>query len=65
MTRWAKKVDPQNVLPDIPAPQMVREKWINLNGRWDYAIVAEDAAVPDRYDGQIIVPFPIESAFRV
>ncbi len=43
MTRWAKQVDPQNVLPEYPRPQMVREKWLNLNGRWDYAIVSKDA----------------------
>ncbi|HEX6986867.1 MAG TPA: hypothetical protein VF170_15935, partial [Planctomycetaceae bacterium] len=37
MTRWAKEVTPENVLPEYPRPQMVRERWQNLNGLWDYA----------------------------
>ena len=31
---------------------MVRAKWTNLNGLWDYAIVAKDAARPDAVRGQ-------------
>ena len=37
-TPWAEKVDPANVLPEYPRPQMVRSQWVNLNGLWDYAI---------------------------
>ena len=37
-TRWANDVTPDNVLPEYPRPQMVREEWRNLNGLWDYAI---------------------------
>ncbi|HSW02260.1 MAG TPA: DUF4965 domain-containing protein [Sedimentisphaerales bacterium] len=62
MTRWAKEVSPQNALPEYPRPQMVRKDWFNLNGLWDYAIKAKDAAQPESFDGQILVPFPIESA---
>ena len=62
MTRWAKEVSPQNAHPEYPRPQMVREDWLNLNGLWDYAIRAKDAAKPDSFDGQILVPFPVESA---
>lgn len=40
MTRWAKDVSPEKVHSEYPRPQMVREKWVNLNGLWDYAIVA-------------------------
>ncbi|NLG41911.1 MAG: glycoside hydrolase family 2, partial [Phycisphaerae bacterium] len=36
MTRWAADVTPQNVHPEYPRPQMVREQWLNLNGLWDY-----------------------------
>src|SRR5688572_30141708 len=44
MTRWAKDVSPENVHPEYPRPQMVREKWTNLNGLWDYAIRPAKAA---------------------
>ena len=73
MTRWAKDVSPEKVHPEYPRPQMVREKWVNLNGLWDYAIVANpnqpqgaspgsSLAQPDQWDGKILVPFPVESA---
>ena len=41
---------------------MVREQWQNLNGLWDYAITKVDATQTEKFDGQILVPFPIESA---
>src|SRR3954451_19908852 len=74
MTRWAKDVSPTNVHPEYPRPQMVREKWTNLNGLWDYAIrshkpeaqargsAAATESTSEKWDGQILVPFPIESA---
>ena len=62
MTRWAAAVQPELVLPEYPRPQMVREEWLNLNGLWDYAIVAKDADRPAVWDGKILVPFAVESA---
>lgn len=62
MTKWAADVDPDEPLPEYPRPQMVREEWTSLNGLWDYAIVASNAAQPTDYDGKILVPFPVESA---
>ena len=62
MTKWAKEVSPENALPEYPRPQMARRNWLNLNGLWDYAIQPKDAAKPDAFDGQILVPYPIESA---
>jgi len=61
-TRWFKEVSPNNALNEYPRPQMVREKWINLNGLWDYAITPKDSSVPLKPEGQILVPYPIESA---
>ncbi|MAS33856.1 MAG: glycoside hydrolase family 2 [Anaerolineaceae bacterium] len=61
VTRWAESVTPENVHPEYPRPQMVRSDWINLNGLWQYAITDMDASQPDNYDGDILVPFPIES----
>jgi len=62
MTRWAREVSPRNAHPEYPRPQLVRKQWLNLNGLWDYAITAKDAPQPTRWDGQILVPFPVESA---
>ena len=61
-TRWTKDVKPTKVLPEYPRPQMVREQWQNLNGLWSYAIVAKDAPQPVTWDGEILVPFAVESA---
>jgi Glycosyl hydrolases family 2, sugar binding domain/Glycosyl hydrolases family 2, TIM barrel domain/Glycosyl hydrolases family 2 len=61
-TRWAKEVSPDKVLPEYPRPQMVRKDWKNLNGLWDYAITAKDAPQPSKWNGQILVPFCIESS---
>jgi hypothetical protein len=65
MTRWAKDVSPEKTLPEYPRPQMVRDRWQNLNGLWDYAIrpvVEASEAQPNTFDGRILVPFAIESA---
>ncbi|QXV65621.1 beta galactosidase jelly roll domain-containing protein [Mucilaginibacter sp. 21P] len=61
-TPWADKVDPKKPLPEYPRPQLVRDNnWQNLNGLWDYSIVAK-ANTPSKYDGKILVPFAVESA---
>src|SRR5260221_640522 len=63
-TRWAKDVSPDKAHPEYPRPQMIRRDWLSLNGLWDYAIRETNAVAkgqtPDKYDGQILVPFPIE-----
>jgi len=61
-TRWAAKVDPGAVHPEYPRPQLVREKWTNLNGLWEYAIRPKGEDKPAEFDGKILVPFPVESA---
>ena len=60
-TRWSKQVSPGNVLPEYPRPQMIRSQWQNLNGLWDYAITGKDSTIPEKYEGRILVPFPLES----
>lgn len=61
-TRWGKDVSPTNALPAYPRPQMERANWQNLNGLWQYAITSKDAAPPTTWEGNILVPFAIESA---
>jgi beta-galactosidase/beta-glucuronidase len=61
-TSWAEKIDVKNVLPEYPRPVMEREEWMNLNGLWDYAILKAGLAEPTQFDGQILVPFPVESS---
>jgi hypothetical protein len=62
MTRWAKEVSADKAHREYPRPQMTREDWLNLNGLWQYAIRPKDAPQPAEFDGNILVPFPIESA---
>lgn len=62
MTKWTKDIDPQNVLPEYPRPQMARMSWMNLNGLWDYCIQPDKEDKPCTFEGRILVPFPLESA---
>ncbi len=61
-TTWAEKVDPSNPLPEYPRPMLMRERWESLNGLWDYAILPKGNPVPGKFDGKILVPFPVESS---
>lgn len=61
-TQWAEQINPENVLPEYPRPQMERSEWVNLNGEWSYAIRPKGEATPKSYDGKILVPFAIESS---
>ncbi|WP_296611674.1 glycoside hydrolase family 2 protein [Sphingomonas sp.] len=61
MTKWGKEVTPDNAWRSYPRPQLKRERWLNLNGLWDYAIAKAAAPQPTRMDGQILVPYPVES----
>lgn len=69
-TRWAADVDPDAPLPEYPRPEMQRHagavpeapSWSSLNGRWSYAVTSRSASRPTRWDGEIVVPFAIESA---
>jgi len=62
MTKWGRQVTPRNAHREYPRPQFVRDDWLNLNGLWSYAIQPADAPRPSDFDGEILVPFPVESA---
>ncbi|MBO7655251.1 MAG: beta galactosidase jelly roll domain-containing protein [Kiritimatiellae bacterium] len=62
MTVWGEKMTPESAWREYPRPNLVREKWQNLNGLWQYAINKRDAERPEEWAGEILVPFPIESA---
>jgi hypothetical protein len=62
MTKWGKELKAESVHPEYPRPQMERTSWLNLNGLWDYAITTREAPRPEKFDGQILVPFCVESA---
>ena len=49
------------VLPEYPRPQLVRKDWLNLNGLWSYSVVAREDQQPQTWQGNILVPFPIEA----
>ena len=61
-TAWAEKIDPNKVLPEYPRPLMERTDWLNLNGLWDYSILPVGEREPSQFDGQILVPFAVESS---
>lgn len=61
-TPWAEEVNPKNVLPEYPRPILQRTDWQNLNGLWQYAITVRNAKHPTSFDGEILVPFAVESS---
>ncbi len=61
LTRWSSNVDPLKPWLIYPRPDMARNRWISLNGLWDYAITPKDSR-PEKWDGSILVPYPVESA---
>ena len=61
-TQWAESIDSQNPWPEYPRPQLVRNQWSNLNGLWKYTIQANGLESPTEWEGDILVPYPVESA---
>jgi beta-galactosidase/beta-glucuronidase len=62
MTEWAENIQPESVLDAYPRPIMERSEWKNLNGLWNYSISPRHLPQPRAHDGQILVPFPVESS---
>lgn len=64
-TRWGEELESNAAkIPwtEYPRPAMVRDRWLNLNGPWDYAVTGADTEEPpDQWEGKIRVPFPLES----
>jgi beta-galactosidase/beta-glucuronidase len=65
LTRWGRELDPDHVLPEYPRPQLVRDSYLNLNGRWSYAFTPAEGpgatTAPAAWDGEILVPFSPEA----
>ena len=61
-TTWGEQVAPENAWAEYPRPQLRRDDWTCLNGTWEYAIGgATLAEPPPEWDGEILVPFCLES----
>lgn len=62
-TPWASQVDKEHVLPEYPRPQLVRDKWQNLNGEWQFQSAKVGEALPtgQTLKEKIVVPFAAES----
>ena len=46
-------------LSEYPRPQLRRDSYLCLNGKWDYKITKSDA-IPDFFEGKILVPYSPE-----
>jgi len=63
LTIWGEKVTPENAWREYPRPALQRDNWFCLNGIWQYAVTAKHIQqMPTKADGDILVPFAIESA---
>ena len=60
-TPWGERLDENRILIEYPRPQMRRDSYLNLNGRWEYAITDSDEPLRC-WEGTILVPFSPESA---
>jgi len=62
-TQWGDDLDVDDVLPEYPRPQLVREQWQNLNGVWEFAEAGatEAPTFGEALEDEIVVPFAVES----
>lgn len=68
MTTWGENLTPDNVWQSYPRPQLKRADWVNLNGVWKYGKIKGTTShryvkpTSSYFSGEILVPFPVESA---
>lgn len=60
-TRWTDSVDFDCPLSEYPRPQLVRNDWQCLNGKFDFTITGKTDDIPESFDSEIIVPFAPET----
>ncbi|KAH0793872.1 Glycosyl hydrolases family 2 [Histomonas meleagridis] len=60
MTPYAEKMSRDLPWNEYPRPQFKRDSFFNLNGKWNYKITSSNV-IPENIDGEILVPFPLES----
>ena len=62
LTKWGKALDQAHILEEYPRPQFRRSNCDILNGVWEYAISVNTLQTPpERFEGNILVPFSPES----
>jgi len=62
LSKYSKNIDLTMPLNDYPRPEMERNHWINLNGKYQYAILPKSSNIPEQFQGEIVVPFCVESS---
>lgn len=60
-TVWGEKLNPDQVLPEYPRPQLRRENYTILNGCWACEFAGAEEEKPVMGDRLILVPFSPES----
>ena len=60
VTPYAGRMDFDSPWNIYPRPQMVRDSFFSLNGRWDFELT-DSLVPPSEYSKKILVPFPPES----
>ena len=60
LSKFVNDLDINNPLSEYPRPQLVRDSYLNLNGKWDFVMTTSNT-IPETFDSVIIVPFCVES----
>ena len=60
ITQFGINTDINCPLSEYPRPQLVRDSYLCLNGKWDYSITPMSLDTPV-YEGKILVPFSPET----